>query len=462
MDAFVHGEAVRDLAVNPVQRIAVMRLLVCVAQAALEGPADEDEWLGCCDRIPSTVKAYLEKWQDRFDLYGEHAFLQVPDLEVKNNAVLDKLDFGLSAGNNSVLFDHSATATGRPHSGAWCALALLTYQCFSPGGLIGTTSWNGMTTTKTSEHAPGVEGSALHTLLRGGSLSETVHLNMLTKQMVATLPNQMWGCPLWEMDGLAPSDSAPASVATSFLGRLVPLSRAIRLAEGALTFTLANGLRYPKLPEGREVTGSVVMRQRAGTEQVGYVSVDLSRHPWRELSSILALSTPQTRASGPLAFGHLPYLGGSHVDIWTGGLAADKGKILDAGEWVFEIPVEMLHDGAIHAYSQGVATAKEGESALRSAAASYATSMKKDNTHFTVARVLFWSQLDAHHGELIEFAADVRADIRVAWYPIVRTAMEEAYGRACAHKTPRQIQAYAQGLRKLRLKIAGDEREAGD
>jgi len=38
-DAFAHGEHIRDLAVRPHERIAVMRLVICIAQAALDGPA---------------------------------------------------------------------------------------------------------------------------------------------------------------------------------------------------------------------------------------------------------------------------------------------------------------------------------------------------------------------------------------------------------------------------------------
>ena len=42
-DAFARGEDIRDLAVRPHERIALMRLLICIAQAALDGPTDHDE-----------------------------------------------------------------------------------------------------------------------------------------------------------------------------------------------------------------------------------------------------------------------------------------------------------------------------------------------------------------------------------------------------------------------------------
>lgn len=41
-DVFAKGEEIADLAANPCQRIALMRLLICIAQAALDGPKDEE------------------------------------------------------------------------------------------------------------------------------------------------------------------------------------------------------------------------------------------------------------------------------------------------------------------------------------------------------------------------------------------------------------------------------------
>jgi hypothetical protein len=38
------------------------------------------------------------------------------------------------------------------------------------------------------------------------------------------------------------------------------------------------------------------------------------------------------------------------------------------------------------------------------------------------------------------------------WYRKVRTAMEQSYDKVCARQNPRQIQAYAAGWQRLRLK----------
>ena len=141
VDAFGRGDEILDLVVTPPQRIALTRLLVCIAQAALDGPRDEGEWRTCRERIGPSAVDYLARWRDRFELYGEGAFLQVSNLVATDNATLDKLDFGLAAGNNAALSDHEAGPEGRQQSPAWTALMLLTFQCFSPGGTIGTSTW---------------------------------------------------------------------------------------------------------------------------------------------------------------------------------------------------------------------------------------------------------------------------------------------------------------------------------
>ncbi|RLB87333.1 MAG: type I-E CRISPR-associated protein Cse1/CasA, partial [Deltaproteobacteria bacterium] len=102
-ELYEKAEVIRDLILNPPQRISVMRLLICISQAALDGPTDEDDWLSCRELIiPESLK-YLEARRGKFELFGEQPFLQVKDLDPIDNATLDKLDFGLASGNNPTL-----------------------------------------------------------------------------------------------------------------------------------------------------------------------------------------------------------------------------------------------------------------------------------------------------------------------------------------------------------------------
>lgn len=458
------AEAIRDLNVNPPQRIALMRLLLCITQAALDGPENEEDWKSCRERIIPESLAYLATRETKFNLYGDQPFLQVGNLKPIDNAVIDKLDFGLAAGNNATLYDHEATADGRKQKAAWSALMLLTYQCFSPGGKIGQTEWAGtisLPKNGTSEHAPCLESSPIHLMVRGGNLLDALRLNLLTKKQVGGLPKPEWGCPVWDAFPKTQTDENAAKTVRSYLGRLVPLSRGILMKPDESKMTLVNGLAYPKLPEGREPMLSVVMKGSGKNQHVGYVNLSLSRHVWRELGSLLSMKN-SVAGSGPLSLENIGLLVDSDevVDFWTGGLVADKGKILDTAEWNFSVPASFLCEGAMKKYSDGVALAESGEWAVRSAVKDYAKSMKSESGGFSrKATVQYWSTLDSTYQTLVGIASDVERDLD-DWRTVLRRAMRGAFEQACPHETPRQIQAFAQARRFLKIKEKKDGSEA--
>src|SRR5512146_2096263 len=68
---FAQAHELRDLAVKPHERIALMRLLLCITQAALDGPADEEAWEQCQPHIQPRVRGYLDHWCSSFELLGE-------------------------------------------------------------------------------------------------------------------------------------------------------------------------------------------------------------------------------------------------------------------------------------------------------------------------------------------------------------------------------------------------------
>jgi len=485
-DAFSRGDEILDLVATPPQRIGLTRLLVCIAQAALDGPEDEEEWRTCRGRIAPSAIDYLARWRDRFELYGENAFLQVPNLEAKPNPPVDKLDC-TSAVNAGTLFDHAAgaEAAGRPPE--WCALMLVTFQSFSPSGLIGVTRWNGRWTSKKevekdqdgSDSAPALEGSPLHAIVRGRSLIATTHWNLLTKELVAKVPGMTWGRPTWEAMPGGRQDTVAADHARSYLGRLVPVARAIKLERSAGLMTLANGIGYSKVGESRDPSTTVYMRQKNAKVKAANRRLDPTKHPWRDLSSLLALGT-SAADGGPLALGHLRSLRQDEsFDLWVGGLAMDPhpgkaSKFLDCGEWVLSVPAGLLGSTELRRYGLGVKLANGASSALAAAIAAYYEDLavgefkqagdrlgfarkdprsreQRDRVTKRAASV-YWRSLDGAYGVLIETANEPVAELGGAWYSLVRSAMNEAFERACAHESPRQIRAFAKGARRLRLR----------
>ena len=58
-DLYAEAESLVDFVLTPAQQIAVVRLLLCITQAALRGPA-QDEWFESKDRIRPKVFEYLK------------------------------------------------------------------------------------------------------------------------------------------------------------------------------------------------------------------------------------------------------------------------------------------------------------------------------------------------------------------------------------------------------------------
>jgi CRISPR system Cascade subunit CasA len=336
-EAFTRGEDIRDLAVRPHERIAVMRLLVCIAQAALDGPADHDDWRMCRLKIAPAALDYLKRRHQAFELLGDGPrFLQVEGLkkpttkddDEESNSV-SKLDLALATGNTSTLFD-TGGGSDREFTREQLALMLLTYQCFSPGGTIGVALWNDKPTPGwksypkpapgQSKHAPCLPGSMLHAVVCGVTLSETVWLNLLSRDVIeSALGSDKWGEPIWEAMPTSPDDKSRIDNATgTYLGRLVPLSRVIRLEGDCRSLLLANALTYPPYPEAREPSATVVVRKRNGVPTRATLGCSLDRAPWRELHSLTVKRIGWETNGGPLTLQNVSF--NQPFDLWVGGL----------------------------------------------------------------------------------------------------------------------------------------------
>lgn len=460
-DAFEQGEKIQDLAVRPHERIALMRLLICVAQAALDGPKDRADWQACRPRIAPAAAAYLNKWQHAFELFGDgQRFLQVNNLNPAGRAGDDeegggnvsKLDLALATGNNTTLFDNSG-GTDRSFEPAHLALMLLSYQCFSPGGRIGVAKWNGKPTpgNGSSDHAPCLAGSMLHTLIRGNSLIESVHHNLLTKQTLNLLGTS-WGQPVWESFPTSP-DAVPTK---TYLGRLVPVTRAIRLLEEDARVILANAAKYPPYPEWREPSATIKVREKNGVPERYVLGAALDRAPWRELAALTVRRVGRDTNGGPLALQNLPE--DQAFDLWVGGLVADKAKLLDTVESVFHLPARMLTEPGQRIYENGVQHASDMEYRLRRAISTYHKELGNNLDRSELreqrqriqskATAQFWTDIERAVPRLLDVVASPSnwpsdggwAD--TAWGKAVWIALTRALDAACAHATPRQLRAF--------------------
>jgi CRISPR system Cascade subunit CasA len=493
-EVFERGDEIRDLAVRPHERIAVMRLLLCIAHAGLDGPEDHDDWEACRTRMAPSAVRYLDDWQRAFELYGNGPrFLQVPNLrkpattsdaedeEQQEGNSTSKLDLALATGNNRTLFDN-AGGSGRSFDDSRLAVQLLTFQCFSPCGTIGVALWNGSPTPGwgaypkvrpgKSAHAPCLSGNMLHSYLRENNVLDSVHSNLITKEQVRALyGDHAWGSPVWERIPSGPSDTgAVQNATTSYLGRLAPLSRAVRLAEDRRSMILANALEYPAHPEWREPSATIVTGVRNKQPSRFALAASVDKATWRELHALTVIAVDNCTNGGPVALLNIPQDEG--FDLWVGGLvAAGNGKLVDTTESVFHIPAAMLTETSQRVYEYGVRHAETVEYKLRRAVSVYHKEVgdnldrpEMKNRRFQIQRnatVQFWTDIEQVVPHLLELAAEPgKLGLKLEWHKTswgqtVWSSAREAYERACPHETPRQMRAYALGLGTLFAASAG-------
>jgi CRISPR system Cascade subunit CasA len=458
LELYAHAEDILDLACTPPQRIALMRLLICITQAALDGPEDEEDWLVCRNRLSKLSSKYLQRWQTVFDLRGSNPFMQIPGLEVDEGGSkpLDMLDCSLASGNNFVLFDHEASQDGRDIPDEDTSLNLLTFLNFSTQGKVGQAIWDGVKYSDEIFPAPCI--GYVHTFVRASNLLDTIFFNLMTKRGNTTgilrLPNGKWGKPVWEQFPSDVKDEASfQNAAETYLGRLVPLSRFINLKGTSETQCIIGpthkGYRINHLPAFREPWATVV-QNRDGDER--YLILSPEKHMWRELGSLLSLSKGEQHGMvGALSLANLVSFYTDFqektVDIWVGGLKAGAGggKIIDMLEWVFSFPIVQFQETCMAKYLSGVQLAENGERVFKTALFSYFREMKVESISYKRGKARYWSILDRQYPLLLKASNDEKVYLGDTWYPIVRRAIEQAYAYVCPHQTPRQIQAFARG-----------------
>jgi len=268
------GGKYADLAVRPHERVALMRLFLCVAHAALDGPKDYDEWETVPQRLPDAARTYLEQWKDHFGLFHpQRPWLQVAELTGDKTSPAALLDFELATGNTTTLNDHAGQLLIRPIAKERITLSLLTFQNFSPGGGSPIAQWKEVKTSQVGNpDAPCLSQSMAHSLIRGKHLAETLHLNLPTKEAISkSYKSSMllkddkaineWkriefsdialGRPVWECFPAAPAPHLPESINASktYLGRLVPIARWIRLLSDTEMYC-CNGFKYDTYRDG--------------------------------------------------------------------------------------------------------------------------------------------------------------------------------------------------------------------
>ncbi len=339
---FSHPEY-RVLGGNPVQKIAVSKLLLAIAQAAVT-PADDREWatLGAAGMARRCL-TYLTQWHDRFWLYGDQPFLQMPAIASAEVQPYGAVLAEVATGNTTVL---TQINIDKPLSEAEQALLLLCLMGFALGGkktdnrVVLSPGYGGKTNEKgnPSTAKPGAllgYAGFLHSFLLGSTLWESLWLNLLTHEQIDRLPvlTAGLGSPPWEQMPGGESCPLAKQLQNSLMGRLLPLSRFCLLTGGGLHYS--EGIAHAGYLAGM-IEPSVALNFSGKRPTVLWV--DPQKRPWRVLPALLSFLSPATAGGADClqlrggVLRALPLV--ETLGVWSGGLrvSSNSGEQFVSGD----------------------------------------------------------------------------------------------------------------------------------
>jgi len=452
----------RALGGNPVEKIAVMKLLLAIAQAAAT-PEDDDAWrtMGV-EGMAKQCLAYLDKWHERFDLYGPQPFLQMPAIAAAELKSYGTVLPEVATGNTTVL---SQGQMERSLTDAEKAVLLVCLMGFALGGKKTDNSvalspgYAGKRNDKgkpsTGKPGPAVAHMGLlHTLLQGRSLWQSLWLNLLSFAHITQCQKYAMGLGVapWELMPAGEDDEVALRLKSSLMGRLVPLCRFCLLTEAGLHYS--EGIAHPGYKDG---ACDPTMAVNWSGKDPKALWVNPEKRPWRELTALLGfLAQQQTAGFECLQLGAGVGRAAEAVDafgIWSGGLrvSSNAGEQYASGTDDFVESVVWLHGAALGDFWFAQLQAEmlaldEVAKALYGRVLAYFKAQLVDGANLAAqATHLFWQLCERDFQALLdncesgEKEAIARRELRRRFSAYA----QQAYDRFCPKDTARQLDAWA-------------------
>lgn len=464
-DFFSELKEISDLILAAHERISIMRLLICIAQRAINGPCDREEWDECKELFASKAVQYLKEWRHAFNLIGEDgAFLQPSGVEANKTEDwkdLSAISMSSAEGNTPSLFDNSA-GSKRGVELYQIAIDLLTFQNFAPGGTIGVTMWAGKQTGKKSPDSaaggPCSPSSAVHLFVCGENMLETIWYNLCTCDEFEHYRNGM-GRPVWEQmpNSFADIESID-NATTTYLGRLVPLSRIVKVSLDGEKCLVAKGLLFPVWSDDKKLlfyeSSMSIVTEKDGNRKI--VGADIDRAMWRNLPSILHRFSQDYKSFSSLGEQELP----NHYGIWIGALVLDQAKVLGTMEDYYEhldrccvgISADKRQATLMQMSDKGLFLIKK---ALISYYSYQGSSFDNKKQVFAQTERIFWNQLTAHKKTYLnclsvhDMFSDEFKNNKLLWANIIQRAAGYTFDMYAPHLTERQLASWARAHRFL-------------
>jgi CRISPR system Cascade subunit CasA len=452
---------------SPLTTAALLRLLLAVVYAALDGPKDLRAWKALWQKgelDPRKIEKYLEAWRHRFDLLDEkHPFFQVGGFEIpgKDPTPVSKLTHELATGNGATLFDHSIEERVRPVAPAVAVRWLVTAQSFALGGGVGATS-NRFGKHPNFTHAPMVGGAAVFGI--GANLFRTLLLNLLPFD--SGTAHRETDRPVWEHDRIdKPCERIPRGV----LDFLTWRSRAVRLLpssqDGGTTVAsmfFASGLQCSR--EFENPFWGHVIDETKGKLPIGFRS---DRALWRDSTAILTSGEGKGRAKN-VRPGAVNLAGelvqrellprDAPIRVLALGMGNDKAKVLFWRREEWFVPPRIVEDaGCAEDLDAALGRADACGKALYAAISRFGEAFR-DGFPDARARAMrrYWGTLELPFRTLLAGLGAKDSAAFLSWTDGLKESARVAFhGQTenAQHRSAREMQARVEGSRLLEWKL---------
>lgn len=455
---FDHSD-LRALGGNPLQKIALTKLLLAVVQAAWT-PADEGEWQSIgAGVMAQTTLEYLHRRRDDFWLYGPKPFLQMPGVALAELTSFGAVDPRVSTGNTTVLSQGQAE---RPLSDAEKAVLVVQLMGLGLGGkktdnsLVLTPGYSGKVNEK-GKPSTGKPGASLgyygylHTFVLGPSIVQTLYGHVMTREELArwaTLPQGLGPIP-WETPPAGEDCATARSLRDSLMGMLVPFGRFVLLEERGLRYS--EGVTHQGYKEGRVEPS---MSADVSGKEPKVLWVDPEKRPWRQLTSLLSFLAATSKSRFDcrglrLAVGRTRRLAWPVLGIWSGGLcvSSNAGEQYVAGSDDFvdsevSLPTDMVGESWFAQLNAEMTALEDLAKQVYGSTLAMHRALKAEGEKIAAqASNLFWHLAEREFPALI-VACDHPDTAKGQRLTYARLA-DQAYNAHCPQDTARQIDAWA-------------------
>ncbi|MBN1151249.1 type I-E CRISPR-associated protein Cse1/CasA [candidate division WOR-3 bacterium] len=442
---------------NPIQKIALTKLLLAIAQAAYT-PEDDEDWIHIGTQgMAEKALSYLKKKKDCFWLYGVKPFLQMPSIVKATKQSYGAVSASVATGNTTVLVQSQIEQN---LTDAEKAILIVELCNFALGGkktdnsIVLSPGYTEKSNEKGKSSA-GKPGPALgfmgflHNFLIGESILESLWFNLIPKNQIISAPHLTKGIGIAPWEGMPQGEDCEKAkeLKTTYLGRLVPLCRFVLLANDGLHYS--EGIFYPGYAQGGFDLSTGV---DFSTAKARVLWVDTEKRPWRQLTSLLAFLANEKKGSFDcyqLRFG-LSRVRNTQckLGIWSGGLcvSSNAGEQYASGtddfvESEFFLETAWLGESWFLQLKSEMAIIESlAKNVYGSTMGFYKHQFAEGKDQATQAANLFWQLAEQHFQELINACgSDTAESLRPKYAQIAL----KAYDTYCPKNTARQLDAWA-------------------